>query len=744
MFKLRKIKIRNLFTTIFLINIILLSFLITLIFIRFLNNLEEFSNKENSDNIKQQIATLLLHDVKIKGNYYSFLFQNASNVSEIIAEQFATLSRKVKDGDIKLNKSQKINLELSKEGILYNNFQFNNKAFVIFQEGLAQLDKTHEDDLYLLNQIKSLPLDIKNYSDYITDIWIVTKNNTACFYPNIYTTEALGHWKVSLKTVNNYRKIASARKNFVHRTIWSKLHRNALGKLQMTIVTPVLDDKKKRIGLVGVSLSLYSVLAEILGDTSSMKKLPGDSFERKLIYKQFPGAFSFIIDVQGDLVAFPPQMESLFSIVTMKDEGNKKMLNLGTSSNVEVQKLADEMIKDLDGIYPLKLHGEKYLVAFSTLTHSSWTLGVVIPEYDLMASIRDTKHLVEKTKTNILVKVISITAVMLIIFALINFVFFKRFLLNPILNVCSQAAKIGKGDFDIDIEENKILEIATISKTLGDLGGELKNYMNNIKNEIKSRQSIETEVNIATDIQQSVIPEITKDFKRDEFDLCAKIYKSSSITGDFYDFFYIDAEKTKLVLVIADVSGKGIPAAFYMAVIKILIRNACHRRDEKPGKALTEANKILCMDVQSNMFAGALIMYYDLTTDKISYANAAHREAFLLKQGIKCKQLTAAYGRVLGKNSDVEYKTVEIDLAKGEKLVLCTNGLIRAVSDNRKYKDSINHFKEFLTNNNNLTCSDMVQMIDSKICNRKFVDETGGVSVIVFEKQKRTKADNGA
>jgi hypothetical protein len=734
MFKLRKIKIRNLFTTIFLINIILLSFLITLIFISSLNKLGEFSKQENSDNIKKQIATLMLHDVKIKGNYYSFLFENASNVSEIIAEQFTVLSRKIKDGEIKLNKKIKIKLEQAKEGIWYNNFQFNNKAFVIFQEGITKVDNEYENDLYLLNQIQSLPLDIKRYSNYISDIWIITKNNTACIYPNIYDTEALKHWEVSRKIIDRYRKIASDRKKYSQNTIWSKLHRNAMGNLQMTIVTPIYDDSRKRVGLVGVSLSLFSVLSEILGDTSSMKKLPGDNFNSKLIYKQFPGAFSFIIDVQGDLIAFPPQMKPLFSIPATAGNNNYKMFNLAKSLNPDVKKLSEEMIKDLDGIFPLELKNEKYLIAFSTLSHSAWTLGVVIPEYDLMASIRDTQQLVENTRSSILFKSICITISILVIFAIINVIFFKKYLLNPILTLCDKAAKIGKGNFDLMVDENKILEISTIATTLNDLGIELKNYMKNLEVEIKNRQSIETEVNIATDIQQSVLPDITKDFTREEFNLFAKIYKSSSITGDFYDFFYIDEEQTKLVLVFADVSGKGIPAAFYMAVIKTLIRNTCHLRRENPGDALNEANKILCMDIESNMFASALVIYYNLSTGRISYANAAHREAFLLKIGGRGKQLADAYGRVLGKSSNVEYKTIDIELIEGEKIVLCTNSLIRAVSENIKYEDSMKNFKKYLFDHSNLSYMDIVKEVDNRICNLKCVDEAGGVSLMIFEK----------
>ena len=110
MSKLGKIKIGNLFTTIFLINTVILSIIITLLFISSINNLGKFSNRENSASIKNQIATLLLHDVKIRGEYYSYLFENASSASEIIAGQFAGLVEKQRAGSLMLDKNEKVGL----------------------------------------------------------------------------------------------------------------------------------------------------------------------------------------------------------------------------------------------------------------------------------------------------------------------------------------------------------------------------------------------------------------------------------------------------------------------------------------------------------------------------------------------------------------------------------------------------------------------------------------------------------
>ena len=743
MLKLKKIRIRYLFNIIFLLNIIILSFTITFIFIHSINDLGKFSMKENSDNIKRQIATLLLHDVKLKGSYYSFLFENASNISELISGQFKNIIEKSKNTELSVEDYSKVKLKKSKEGIWYNNFQFNNKAFVILDPSLAKPDIVHKKDLYILNHIQNLAGTIKKYSEYITDIWIITKNNTSCIYPNIYDTEALKKWEYSLSSIESYRKQISKNKKIgLSTTIWTKLHENALGQLQMSIVSPIYDGDNERIGLVGVSLSLHSILTEIFGDMKEKKTVGKESRKNKLDYDLFSGVFTFIVDLQGDLIAYPNQMESLFSIKkNILNNAQKGVLNLGESSNPNVEKLAYTMIKDLDGIYPITLGDKEYIIAFSTLSHSAWTLGVVIPEYDIMSSIRDTQKIIVNTKRNILISVISITLIMLFLFTVINYFFFKRFLLTPFLNLSVHARKIGKGNFNLNIEDNNILEISTISLTLNALGNELNNYMKNLKSEIKNRQSIETEVKIAADLQESILPIISKDFIRDEFTIFAKIYESSKITGDFYDFFYTDEDKNKLVLVFADVSGRGIPAAFYMAVVRTLIRSASHLKSDSPGAALSETNKILCKDVKSNMFASALVIYYDLITGVVSYANAAHREAFFVKSTeSKNQQLVGVYGKVLGKSLEYDYETEVIDIEEGGKLILCTNSLIRSMLKNKEiYIDGLNDFSECLAENNKLSCMDIAELIDKKILNHQFVNETGGVSLMIFEKFINTK-----
>ena len=739
MYKLKKIKIRNLFATIFLINIILLSIIIIIIFISSINSLGDFSNKKNSDNIKKQIASLMLHDVKIRGDYYSFLFGYASNASEIIAEHFAKLQKDVENSELEFDQSEKIDLILSKGGIFFNNFQFNETAFLILEK-MSHLDNKHEIDLCLLNRIRSLPLSIKEYADYISDIWIITKNNTVCIYPNIYPTEGVDKWRISKEIIDHYRGIFSDRKKGKYRSIWSKFHKNAAGRLQMTLLTQIFDEDNQRIGIVGVSLSLYSILHKVLGNSDTMVNFSGDGdVDTKYIYKQFPGSFSFILDIHGDLVAFPRSMRSLFSIPENKEDNKSiNLFNMKASDNPDVKDLANEMIKDLDGIYPITLHDKKYLVAFSTLSHSTWTLGVVVPEYDLMGSIRETQTLVKNTKTVILIKVISIISLILVIFVLINFFFFKKFLLKPIVDLSDDAAKIGKGNFDLKIEEKKTLEISTLATTLGNLGVEIKEYMKNLENEIKNRHAIETEVKIATEIQQSVLPSVTKDYIRNDFALFVEYYQSSNVTGDFYDFFYMDKQKSKLALVIADVSGRGVPAAFYMAVTKTVIRNTCHLREESPGEALTEVNKILCMDIKSNMFASALVIYCDLSTDRILYANAAHKGALLIKTDSgTTKHLENVYGRVLGKNFNEVYETGEIEVKNNEKVVLFTNEFIKAISaKNEKYKKSMNDFKKYLIESRELSCSELSREIDNRINEQRQIKEINGVSIMIFEKLK--------
>ena len=158
---------------------------------------------------------------------------------------------------------------------------------------------------------------------------------------------------------------------------------------------------------------------------------------------------------------------------------------------------------------------------------------------------------------------------------LVLIVFYRKYIIKPISRLRDDVFKMGGGNFDLTIRPKGkgIKEITDLAKSFNILGHNVDKHIKKLKIEVIERNRREKEIQIAKRIQQSVLPRVTPKFDGSEISLYAKLYPADKIAGDFYDFFFLN--KKKLVILIADVSGKGISAAFYMTIAQRIIRNAC-------------------------------------------------------------------------------------------------------------------------------------------------------------------------
>ena len=191
-------------------------------------------------------------------------------------------------------------------------------------------------------------------------------------------------------------------------------------------------------------------------------------------------------------------------------------------------------------------------------------------------------------------------------------------------------------------------------------------------------ERISTELSLATRIQMSALPSEFPAFpERSEFDLCASMTPAKEVGGDFYDYFLIDEDH--LGLVIADVSGKGIPAALFMMVAMDQIRHAA-MGEKSPEKALQLVNAQLCSRNAEEMFVTAWLGILELSTGRLETANAGHEYPAIKHADGSFTLLKGKHGLVLGAMDSVRYTKVGIDLEPGAKLFVYTDGLTEATS----------------------------------------------------------------
>lgn len=215
------------------------------------------------------------------------------------------------------------------------------------------------------------------------------------------------------------------------------------------------------------------------------------------------------------------------------------------------------------------------------------------------------------------------------------------------------------------------LEI-TVSKTLQQLV-ELRQSVR----EHDQLLALRHELDIAAGIQQSILPQRFPPFpERGDFDIYAAMLPAKEVGGDFYDFFLIDRDR--LAVVIADVSGKGVPAALFMAVSRTLIKSTA-MEGVGPETCVQRVNAQLCLDNRSEMFVTVFYGVLDTRTGVLEYCNAGHNAPYLLGADGAAAALERTGDMVLGAIDTARYHAKRVTMQRGDRLLLYTDGVTEAM-----------------------------------------------------------------
>ena len=219
-------------------------------------------------------------------------------------------------------------------------------------------------------------------------------------------------------------------------------------------------------------------------------------------------------------------------------------------------------------------------------------------------------------------------------------------------------------------------EIGALALSFRNMMDELDDYMANLAVVTADKERIATELNVATQIQASMLPCIFPAFPgRKEFDVYATMTPAKEVGGDFYDFFLIDDDH--LALVIADVSGKGVPAALFMVIAKTLLKNAA-QTGLSPKAILEKVNNQLCENNEAEMFVTVWLGIFEISTGKLIAANAGHEYPAVRHQGGKFELYKDKHDFVLAGMEGARYREYEMILKPGDTLFVYTDGVAEA------------------------------------------------------------------
>lgn len=321
-------------------------------------------------------------------------------------------------------------------------------------------------------------------------------------------------------------------------------------------------------------------------------------------------------------------------------------------------------------------YGYNYSVAAVVLDEN----GKAIAEVQYNLDMGDVRAYLN----SFLLKMFIISAVITIISMFLYVLTVRKIVLKPIQELAR---------FTDDITKTRNFENQHISLRTGDeiedLGNsfnfmmeEMERYIDDLSKITAEKQRIGAELDIATRIQASMLPTIFPAFpERDEFDIYATMNPAKEVGGDFYDFFMIDDDN--LAIVVADVSGKGVPAALFMVIGKTLIKD--HTEPGKDlGEVFSEINDLLCESNSEDLFITAFEAVLNLRTGELRYVNAGHEMPFICKKNQDFKPYKIKAGFVLAGMEGMRYKAGSMTLEPGDKLFQYTDGVTEATDSDSK------------------------------------------------------------
>ncbi len=271
-----------------------------------------------------------------------------------------------------------------------------------------------------------------------------------------------------------------------------------------------------------------------------------------------------------------------------------------------------------------------------------------------------------------------LTVAIAAIAAILAAIYLRKRVVKPIRKVSEEATRFAKentrGEPLGDISRYE--EITSLAGSIDTMEKDMVNYIRNLTAITAEKERIGTELSLARTIQANSIPNTFPAFPdRKDLDIFASMTPARQVGGDFYNFFLIDDDH--LATVIGDVSGKGIPAALFMMVTNILISDRTVMGGT-PGEILTFVNKSICEHNQAEMFVTVWLGILELSTGKLTAANAGHEYPALLRAGGRFELLKDKHGFVVGGMDDVKYKDYELQLQPGDKLFVYTDGVPEA------------------------------------------------------------------
>lgn len=414
-----------------------------------------------------------------------------------------------------------------------------------------------------------------------------------------------------------------------------------------------------------------------------------DEISRIRLYEN---SYNIVLGKSAKYIVHPDpayiQNETFFTTAILQD--NPKMTEVGK-----------KMMKGETGMEAMDIDGVKSLIFYTPIKSNNWTIATICPYEDVFLGAMNIS------------KTLSAIALFSILLLAILTSFAVRRYTRPLTQFSESAEKIAKGDFNSPLPKvGSDEEMGRLYKSFSYMQESLSKYITELQATTAVKERIESELNIAREIQMGMIPKIFPAFpERDDLDIYAILHPAKEIGGDLYDFFIQD---NSLYFAIGDVSGKGVPASLLMAVTRSHFRSVTQTCND-PGAILSYINSAIAETNEANMFVTFFMGIMNLENGEVVYSNAGHNPPYILKKNGKTVKMNPEPNLPIGFFEKYKYSVQTIRLDKGDSIILYTDGLTEAENPGQELFGE-ERFERTIADNQGMSSSDLIDKIYKAVC----------------------------
>ncbi len=427
---------------------------------------------------------------------------------------------------------------------------------------------------------------------------------------------------------------------------------HGLDQYLTTYSVPLKDENGEFFGVLQSDVTLQDI-------TDKLSSLEG-----------YEHSYSILLGRSGSFISHPDSaVVNLATIFEYSDHvRNKGIADLGV-----------QMISGESGFTTIVNQKHKSFVAYGPLSNG-WSMAIVCPYADVYSSIK---------KTNVILFLVILLE-LLLMFWLVRRIVFRT--TKPIMQFVYSALTIGKGNFKARIPEVKTHdELRKLHDSLEYMLMSFNDYIEHLKASTASNERYESELNIASNIQKQMLP--YSFHKTEKFDIYGKLTPAKEVGGDLYDFLVRD---NYLYIAIGDVSGKGVPAALYMAITRFAF-NFISNLGFSVDDVMVKINDAFCKGNSMMMFVTMFIAVINLDTYEMEFCNAGHNPIVVKDPDGSVRYLHAKSNLAIGLVDNFTYVKESLQLSKGSRLLLYTDGVTEAEDiDKNQYGED--RLLEFIRN----------------------------------------------